>query len=222
MSVLSVLIPAAGMGSRLGLGPKAWLEIEGLPLLVWMARKAVALTDEVWIAVAPADLEKAKQVCRMQGLPVHFIAGGVSRQATVLNLVTACQGKKVLIQDVARPFATLSLLRAVVECATVHGAAAAFLPLEVPTAICHKGWVVAYRPTSEGLMFQAPQVFERNDLLPVLSEADRHGMAQQSTLQLWLDAQQRICPVVGEKTNIKLTTPEDWVLAQGLKEYLKR
>lgn len=222
MSNLAVLIPAAGLGVRLGLGPKAWLEMEGLPLWVWLARKALQLSDQVWLAFAPTDLAQAQQLCQREGLPVHLIAGGVSRQETVLNLLTACQGHWVMIQDVARPFASLALLRLVFDSAVKHGAAAAFLPTDVPTAICHDGWVVAYRPAAEGLIFQAPQVFERKALLEVLWQAQAQALTRQSTLQLWLDARQRIYPVQGEKTNIKLTTPEDWVLAQALKAYLKR
>lgn len=222
MSRLSVVIPAAGVGSRLGLGPKAWLELDGLPLLVWVARKALALTEDVLIGVLPTDLARAQRTCHAHGLPVQLLVGGESRQETVLALVKACDGETVLIQDVARPFVTQELLRAVVDAANLHRAAAAFLPAEVPMGILDAGWVAGYKSAAEVMSFQAPQAFARDELLDVLEAAQQRRLERQSTAQLWLDAGLRICPVRGEKTNIKLTTPEDWVIAQALKEYLKR
>ncbi|MBP0049727.1 2-C-methyl-D-erythritol 4-phosphate cytidylyltransferase [Marinobacterium sp. AK62] len=220
MCELSVVIPAAGIGSRLGQGPKAWLEMDATPLLVWVARKALHLTNDVWAAVLPEDYAHAVALFQRHHLPVNLITGGASRQESVQQLVNASHGKWVMIQDVARPFATVALLRSVFDHARLHGAAAAFLPPEVPVAVLEAGMVTGYHTAAEALVFQAPQAFPRTALNRLLCEARKTGTHRQSTAQLWLDAGRAIYPVHGEKTNIKLTTPEDWVIAQALKEYL--
>lgn len=221
MRSTSVVIPAAGRGTRLGLGPKAWLKINGAPILSWVIRKAIAISPDVIVAVAPNDIEKTKQLCKQQGLPALIIKGGLTRQDTVLNLIIASQGDIVLIHDVARPFATTALLRTVATGVnSEHSAAGAFLANEVPTAIKNGKVITAYRDSGEILCFQSPQAFERNMLLPILRAAKQRGIERQSTAQHWLDAGYPINPIPGEKTNIKLTTPEDLQLSQSLKIYL--
>lgn len=222
MTGLSALIPAAGMGTRLGQGGKAWLELDGRPALVWLTQKLMAVADEVWVAVAPTDRAQAERIARHWDLRLHLIEGGATRQETVWRLVEAAHGQQVLIQDVARPFVTRRLLEQTALAAREHVAAAAFLGADVPVALFEEGWVAGYLPATAVATFQAPQAFDRRALLEVLRQAQTAGRERQSTAQLWLDAGRRIYPVPGEKTNIKLTTPEDWTLAQSLKEYLYR
>ena len=52
-SEVAVLIPAAGMGERLGLGPKATLPLAGRPVVDWVVDKARQLGHEVLVACAP-------------------------------------------------------------------------------------------------------------------------------------------------------------------------
>lgn len=218
----SALIPAAGRGERLGQGPKAWLELAGRPLFAWLVLKLMASADEVVAAVAEQDMAHAARVVAQHGLRVRLLEGGPTRQETVWRLVEAARCDQVLLQDVARPFATRALCAQVTDAARAHGAAAALLSLDVPVARIERGQVTGYLPASETAVFQAPQGFARAPLLEVLRQARHSGTQRQSTLQLWLDAGHRIVPVPGESTNIKLTRPEDLVLAQSLKEYLFR
>ena len=222
MSGLSALIPAAGVGTRLGHGPKAWLELDGQPALVWLVLKLMDLTDDVLAAVSAQEMAQAQQVVKRHGLRVRLVTGGATRQASVLRLVESAQSPWVLIQDVARPFATRVLQKSVFLAAQEYGAAAACVATEVPVARLENGWITGHLPAPEVAIFQAPQAFERLPLLDVLSQAQVAGIERQTTAQLWLDAGKPIYPVQGEKTNIKLTTPEDWVMAQSLMEYLHR
>lgn len=217
---MSALIPAAGQGVRLGMGPKAWLELEGRPALVWLAQKLERIADEVVVAVAAADMAHAQAMRQRYGLSIRLIEGGATRQASITLLVEASGGQYVLIQDAARPFVSLKLAQAVTHAAMLHGAAAAFLPMEVPVARLSDGWVVEHAPAKNMALFHGPQVFLREPLLEVVQDARSSGHQQQSIGQLWLDAGRRLHAVVGEKTDIKLTTPEDWLLAQAYKVFL--
>lgn len=213
---LAILIPAAGMGERLGMGPKAYLELEGRSLVAWLVRKARSVAAEVIIALPPG----APDILPGDGPGCRIIQGGASRQETIDRLVAATTAPWVLVQDVARPFVSTALLRAVAAAARECGCAGAFLQPEVPVARILDGVVVEhFRPDQVGI-FQAPQAFERRLLLEVLATAAAEGWSEQSTLQLVLRAGRPVRVVPGEKTNIKLTTAEDWKQAASLTECL--
>jgi 2-C-methyl-D-erythritol 4-phosphate cytidylyltransferase len=213
---LSILIPAAGCGERLGLGPKAFLELDGEPLVSWLARKALGVASEVVIAVPPDHLDQLLALCP----GCHGIPGGATRQETVARLFEASTKPWLLVQDAARPFVTAGLMRAVAAAARETGVAGAFLQPDVPIARIEGGFVQQHFRSDQVGVFQAPQAFERALLLNVLAEAAAQGWFEQSTLQLVLRAGLPVRAVPGEKTNIKLTTEEDWSLAASLKEFL--
>ncbi len=217
LSDLSILIPAAGIGERLGLGPKAFLELGGKPLVSWLAQKALKVAAEVLIAAPPGHLDRMIALCP----GCRCIQGGPNHQETVARLVEVSTKPRLLVQLVARPFVTARLMRAVAAAAGETGAAGAFLELEVPTARIQGGFVVhAFRRDEIGV-FQAPQAFDRDLLSGVLAEAAVQGWLEQSTLQLVLRAGLPVRVVPGEKTNLKLTTVEDWKLAESLREWLE-
>lgn len=209
---LSILIPAAGSGERMGRGPKAFLELGGAPLVSWVARKARRVGGEVLVAGPGGELARMQALCP----GCRCLPGGLTRQATVARLVEAASLPWVMVHDVSRPFASEALLRAVAEAALSTGAAAAILDPEVPVARLEGGRIVGHFSRQEAGIFQAPQVFSRTLLLEVLGEAERQGWEDQSTLQLVLRAGREVLAVPGEKTNLKLTNPEDLNLAQGL------
>jgi 2-C-methyl-D-erythritol 4-phosphate cytidylyltransferase len=213
---LSILIPGAGMGERLGRGPKAFLELNGRPLVSWLARKARRVASEVLIAVPQDSLEGLESLCS----GCRCIPGGATRQETVERLVGAASQPWLLVQDVARPFVSEGLLRAVAAAAREAGAAGAFLHPEVPVARIENDFVREYFLPSQIGIFQAPQAFERDLLRTVLEEAAAKAWVEQSTLQLVLRAGHPVRTVPGEKTNLKITTEEDIILADSLREWL--
>lgn len=213
---LSILIPAAGQGDRLGHGPKAFLELRGRPLVAWLADKARRVATEVVIAAPPDRLEEARALspgCRC-------IAGGATHQESVARLAQAATRPTVLVQIAARPFVTEQLLRRVADAARDAGAAGAFLFQDVPVALVDGARVVQDLPADRVGLFQAPQAFDRALLAGVLARAAAEGWTAQTTLQLVLRAGLPVQAVPGEKTNIKLTTPEDLLLASALGELL--
>ncbi len=204
---VSCLIPGAGSGERLGLGPKAFLEFRGRPLLCWITDRALQVADEVLVAV-PTDLvETAASMlprCRV-------IAGGATRQDSIALLAGQAHGDWLIVHDAARPFASLALLQAVLDTALRTGCAGAFLDPEVPVARLRDGRVVEAYARDEVGVFQSPQAFSRENMRALLAcQTDAPGWHGQSTIQLALLAGVPVHAVPGEKTNIKITTSEDW------------
>ncbi|MBI2769199.1 MAG: 2-C-methyl-D-erythritol 4-phosphate cytidylyltransferase [Burkholderiales bacterium] len=192
---ITVLVPAAGSGDRLGLGPKALLPLDGRPVVEWVLRKAALLADEVIVALpagAPA-LESTTSCTR--------IVGGATRQDSVLLLALQAARAWVLVWDAARPFTSVALARRVLaEAVRTGGAAAA---------------------SSGPGEFQTPLAFPREVLLRVTTHAAQLGWAEASTIALVLRAGLAVTALPNEAHNIKLTTADDWAQAQGLLAHLR-
>lgn len=216
-AAVSFLIPAAGTGERLGMGPKGFLELRGRPLLCWLADKALQVAAEVLVAVPAQHVD---EVARM--LPgCRVIAGGATRHDSVARLARTASGEWCLVHDAARPFASVALFRGVLAAARPTGCAGAFLDPEVPVARIGGGVVLHAFERAEVAVFQAPQVFARGMLLDLIAQAEAVGRRPQSTLQLALQAGVPVAAVPGEKHNIKLTTPHDWRHAALLEDHLR-
>ena len=210
---ISFLMPAAGSGERLGLGPKGFLELQGRPLLRWIADKALRLADEVLVAVPAERVDAATALlpeCRV-------IAGGETRQDSIALLAGQARGDWLLVHDGARPFASLGLFEQVIAMARRHGCAGAFLSPAVPVARLREGRVVEAYAGDEVGVFQTPQVYARADMARMLQhQASVPGWFAQSAIQLALAAGIEVHAVPGEVHNFKITTAEDWRVAQHL------
>lgn len=204
---VSVLIPAAGLGERLGRGPKAALPLHGRPVIDWIVDKATQVGTEVLVACAPGMALPAKAV---------VIAGGATRQESIARLAAAATRPWCLLWDASNPFASVALARAVLAAAVDSGAAAAYVPAVVPWLELQDGRARRAHPTAGSGSISMPHAYATSVLLEVSGRATREGWVASSTIELMLMAGQVVACVAGERLNIKLTTPEDWVLAQAL------
>jgi len=205
----SALIPAAGLGTRLGLGPKCLLRIGERTLLEIVVATLLPLVDEVLVAVPQEFIGEITSL--LQGRAT-VIPGGRSRQESIDLLLDACAGQVVLIQDAARPFASPALCAAVLQAAAQHGAAGAFLDPTVPVGRLENGVVASCQTWQEARIFQAPQAYSRDVLRSAQQKAA--GREFQSTAQMVIAAGYALQAIPGEPENIKITTSLDWLIAQ--------
>ncbi len=207
----SALIPAAGLGARLGLGPKCLLRIGQQSLVEILVTTLQPLVDEIIVAV-PGGYEH--EIAATLGDRAVIVSGGDSRQDSIDNLFYASSGEVVLIQDVARPFASRKLCSAVLEAAAEHGAAGAFLDPTVPVGLLENGAVASYQSKHQAGIFQAPQAFSRDVLMTARQRTA--GQQFQSTAQMVIDAGFALQAIPGEPENIKITTRFDWLIVQNV------
>ena len=205
------LVPAAGQGQRLGLGAKAFLELDGSTLLEIVSRTLGPHVARVVVGVPAGDLERAR---RLLPPPIEVMDGDTTRQATVARLVHATTESMVLIHDVTRPFASGALIARVLAAAAEHGAAASMVHPPIPVGRVNDGCVVQSLDRNEVMLPQSPQAFRREVLECAIRNAHRHGHQRQTTWQLVEMDGGRIAVVEGEETNIKITTAVDWEIAR--------
>ena len=205
----AALIPAAGRGERLGLGPKALLRLGDRTLLEIVVDAVAPLVSELIVAAPEEYRVRFEQLLKGRA---DVVCGGDSRQESVDAMVKACSADLLLLQDVARPFATTALCAQVLEAAAAHGAAGAFVDPQVPVGYEEQGFVGSQWGRDVARVFQAPQAFRRE----VLEDARRasNGQEFQSTAQLLICAGFPLAAVPGCAENIKITSALDWEIAR--------
>lgn len=210
----TALIAAAGIGSRLGLGPKAFLRLGNQSLLARVAGTANVVADSI-VAAIPLGFESEAR--REVPDRVRLIEGGESRQQSFANLLAHAETEYVLLLDIARPLVSVDLCERVLSAAAIHGAAGAYVPALVPAArLDAEGGVVEAYASDQYHLPQMPQAFRRHVLVDVLARAKAQGLQRQTVWQLAVALGIRLQAVRGEPGNIKITEPVDWVLAQCL------
>ena len=209
---VTVLIPAAGQGLRLGQGAKATVSLHGRPLVDWVVDKAKQVGTEVLVACAPGMAAPAGALA---------IEGGADRQESVRRLAHRATRPWTLLWDAASPFASLALARAVLAACASTSAATPCLTAPVRWFVLRDGQVARPEPGDFAGSSQTPQAYPTALLQQVCERAAREGWQAQSTVELMLRAGVPVAAVAGERLNFKLTTPEDLLLAQALRDQLQ-
>ena len=203
---------AAGQGERLGLGPKAFIDLNGRTLLERAVATMLCVSKRVVAAVPPHEVQRAEKL--VGHARVQVIAGGARRSDTLRLLVEATSAPWLVLHDAVRPFVTAALAQRVLEAARRHGAAAAGLAND-DFLYAPDGALRAH--PHELVTVQKPVVFSRSAILRGLAVEDRDGrLGDPSVLQILALGGQNTAFVPGDIANVKLSSPADYALAQRL------
>lgn len=225
MPSVSVVVPAAGLGTRMGAGPrKPYIEIEGQPILFHTLSQFAGLdeVEEIVLVVHPDDVSdiKDKHGDLFAQLKVKTVcAGGHERQHSVFNGLrkTSPQCDVVLIQDAVRPMVSRELIRQTIAAVEQHGAAiVAARVKETVKEVDEEGRIVATRPRARLWLAQTPQGFRRELILKAYEEVIRRGLDITDDAEVVEAIGGSVYVVPGGYDNLKITTPEDLAIAEAL------
>jgi 2-C-methyl-D-erythritol 4-phosphate cytidylyltransferase len=142
---------------------------------------------------------------------ITSVIGGVERQDSVFNGLQAlpplCEW--VLIHDGVRPFVSIELIEGTWRVAQETGAAIAALPATDTIKRVHKGKVMETLPREEIRLVQTPQVFRKEIILRAYLEARKQNTSGTDDAFFVERLGLPVAVVPGERSNIKVTTPED-------------
>lgn len=222
--MIAAVVPAAGAGLRMEAAlPKQFVELGEKPLLAHtLERLSGSPLVETIALVVPADwvAKAAAEIVEPYGLEkvAAVVAGGGERQDSVAAGLEALapEADMVVVHDGVRPFVSAELVASVVESARSVGAAVAALPVSETLKRVASGTVVE-TVGREGLFsVQTPQAFRRDVLARALEAARADGVVGTDEAALVERLGLPVAVVAGEATNIKITTPGDWALAEKL------
>ncbi|HEX4809678.1 MAG TPA: 2-C-methyl-D-erythritol 4-phosphate cytidylyltransferase [Bryobacteraceae bacterium] len=226
---VSVIIPAAGLGTRMGrstperegISRKQFMLLNGSPILVHTIRKFVGtpLVTEIVVALRDDDLIWAQDLFSHQGFAkrVRLTEGGETRQQSVENALTVIDDDTdlVAVHDAVRPFIEVEIIEKVIREAADTGAAiVGIVPVDTVKQV-HRNKVRATLPRERLILTQTPQVF-RLDLLRTAFAKARQDLfvgTDESSLVERLE-QVEVSVVLGTDRNIKITKPSDMELAR--------
>ena len=217
-----LLIPAAGMGKRMGSHRnKLLLTLLGKPLLSWtlLAAETSQKIDGIGIIGQSYDFPEFKRILNAISLttPVELIQGGETRQASVFNGLKALPqtSQRVLIHDGARCLVTPNLLdRCAEELLTCQGLIAA-ISVKDTIKIVDSNRFIQDTPNRSNLWAaQTPQGFEVNLLKECHHQGSKLGWQVTDDAALFEKCQLPVKIVEGEETNLKVTTPVDLAIAE--------
>ena len=205
----SFLIPAAGSGSRLGLGQKLQLDLNGEPLWQRAIRRAAKLSQEVIIAVPKEWVAYVAS----KAPNVVVIEGGVTRHDTIQKMLAATTHEYVLIHDLARPFASTALIKRVASAALETDAAGCLLPTDAPLASSDGELLIVVKEQHPISMLQSPLAFKKKTLEQAYAFSNNNIEPDQSTLELVKRSGQKVKLILGERDNFKITSADDYRVA---------
>jgi 2-C-methyl-D-erythritol 4-phosphate cytidylyltransferase len=213
------LIPAAGKGARFGgATPKQYLPLHGRPLL-WHAVAALARhprVERVYVVLHPDDERFAREPWHELGAVEGLKVGGATRAQSVRNALCAMTGVDasdwVLVHDAARPCLSATMIDRLIE-EVGDDAAGGLLALPLADTLKRadaQGRVAATEPRQDRWRAQTPQMFRHGALLSALERA-RDVTDDASAIEA-LGLRPRL--VMGSELNLKVTFPEDLLLAE--------
>lgn len=216
------IVVAAGDGNRLGAdGPKALVPLAGRTLLERSldAVGALPTLDGLVVACGPSWIEQAAQIVRVAASERGRVcAGGSTRHRSVRAALAHVPGDaaRIVIHDAARPLAGAHLFERCLAALEDADGAVCAVPAADTLKRCDAGGAIIQTIDRRDVWrSQTPQAF-RGPVLRAAAEGSADGDDVTDESVLLERAGRRVVVVVGDERNIKITTPEDLIVAEAL------
>jgi 2-C-methyl-D-erythritol 4-phosphate cytidylyltransferase len=198
--------------------PKQFLELQGKPVLYHTIRAfAEAIPGIKIVLVLPAhQISYAQMVLQAfpERIDLTIVAGGETRFHSVRNgLVDIPEDAVVMVHDGVRPLVTADLILRCYQQALAAGSAIPSIAVADSMRIVKNG---GSQPVdrSQLRIIQTPQTFRASILLPAMQQAYSDAFTDEATVVEAAGGTVQL--VEGERSNIKITTPEDMLIAEAL------
>lgn len=221
------VVLGAGSAQRMGFD-KMTVMLDRQPVLVRAvnAFQLSPLIEEIVVVTKTDRIEEIADLCRQYNLTKvsAVVCGGKTRTESALAGVMALKKdcRLTAIHDGARPLVSQALIEACIRKASIQYAA---IPVVRSTdtlrGIDEKGALTGIYDRDKIVRVQTPQVFQTELVKGALSDAVQKGLTFTDDATAVERLGMKIQAVEGEEDNLKLTTPQDLVIAQGILERRK-
>ncbi|WP_294188589.1 2-C-methyl-D-erythritol 4-phosphate cytidylyltransferase [uncultured Clostridium sp.] len=221
--MISAIILAGGKGKRMGANiSKQYIKLKGKPILYYTIKRFSESKDiDKIILVLPKDeIDYCKEkVLDKYSLHVDLIVeGGKERQDSVMNALNELIDEEiVLIHDGARPFVSQRIIDEGIKYARLYGASApGVMPKDTIKIKGDNNFALSTPDRNTLVAIQTPQVFK----FGIIKEC--HKKVKEEDIKVTDDTMvvetygNKVYLYEGDYTNIKVTTPEDLILAEKL------
>ncbi|MEW6280617.1 MAG: 2-C-methyl-D-erythritol 4-phosphate cytidylyltransferase [Candidatus Eremiobacterota bacterium] len=217
------IVTAAGRSRRMGGVNKLLMPLGGEPLLLHSLRRldAFPALEAIVVSAPEGDEDTYRELFQGAGLTRvrAVVTGGAERQESIFHAIRALEAAPddvLAIHDAARPFLTHALLARLLDALSDWDGVLPVVPVKDTIKSVRCGGVEQTLPREQLVAAQTPQVFSYSVIYQAHAEAARQGYlgTDDCSLVEWRGG--RIGVVEGDYRNLKVTTPEDLVIAERL------
>lgn len=228
MTRIAAILPAAGMGTRMGADtPKQFLELDGVPIVILSLRRiaSCAQVTDIFVATRGDEVAWLEERIRAEKFKqkVRVLRGGDSRQDSVAAALREVSDDTeiVLVHDAVRPFVKTEQIARVIDearrCeAAILGVPAMDTVKEVKRASLPEdvALITGTMPRERVVLAQTPQAFTTKLLKEAFARAQADGVNASDEAGLVERLGHDVHVVLGSERNIKITKPADMDLAK--------
>ena len=221
--MISAIVLAGGRGKRMNYHKsKQFIEIKGKPVLVYTLEKFIynKSIDEVILVLPEDEVDYCKkEVLQKYSWKVdRIVIGGKERQDSVFNALEAMEKANiVLIHDGARPFISEKIIEEGIKYANIYGAAAPGVTPKDTIKIKNEDNISVDTPDRNTLVaVQTPQCFKYDEIYQCHRKIKEENAIVTDDTSVVERYGHKVYLYEGDYTNIKITTPEDLILAERL------
>lgn len=213
------IILGAGAGTRMKTDKsKLLLEINGKTVLERTVETFSKIKEihEIIVVCRESDLDSFESV--LSAYNISYCFGGDTRQQSVMNAVeTIDECDYLIIHDGARPLITEKEIKDTLASAIQNGAAAVGVMVKDTIKVVDSNKQIVSTPDRSTLVsIRTPQIFEFKMYVDAVEKTKTDGKDFTDDCQLIEYFGKPVFTVIGDYGNIKITTPEDLPMAEGV------
>lgn len=227
------IVLAGGRGSRMESNvPKQYIDVNGFPLIYYSLRVfQESFVDEIVLVCGDGDQDYCqREIVDKYGIDKvrNIVAGGKERYHSVLNGLRAIEACDVVfIHDGARPFITGDILKNALDETIECGATVVAVPSKDTVKISDEKNYAKETPNRDRVwIIQTPQTFRYEDIRNAYEKLsqeedslkDKQIVVTDDAMVMELFGSLPVKFVKGSYRNIKVTTPEDIIIAKAYLE----
>lgn len=225
-------ILAGGSGQRMGNTnkPKQFFLLDNKPIIIHTIekfcitgffKKIIVLCPETWISQT-SDL--IKKHCPQFEENINVVCGGKSRNDTILHAIEQIEKLEgdsnpiIVTHDAVRPFVSFRIIKENIDAVKKHGACDTVVPCTDTIVESENTDVISNIPPRRQLyQGQTPQSFFAGELKEMLTSLTaEEKMAATDACKAYVLRGKKVSLVSGDIANMKITYPQDMLLAQAL------
>jgi 2-C-methyl-D-erythritol 4-phosphate cytidylyltransferase len=221
--VVSAIVLAGGRGKRMGsVQSKQYIDLNGKPILYYTLKQFIKneFINKIILVIPKDENDYCKrEVLEKYNIQVdRIVFGGNERQESVYNALSELDETDiVLIHDGARPFVSQKVINDGIKYANIYKAAApGVMPKDTIKIKNEDNFSINTLDRNKTVAIQTPQAFDFNLIYECHKKIKESGISVTDDTMVVEFFGNKVYIYDGEYTNIKITTPEDLILAEYL------
>lgn len=219
----SAIIVGAGSSTRMNKSvSKQLIKLNGKETILHtlLAFQKAETIDEIIVVCREQDTEIIKKLANKNNITKvkAFAKGGNTRQQSVKNGVNLVSNETdfIAIHDGARPLVTPQDINLVIDSAIKHKSSALGVYVKDTIKVVDSNGFISETPNRSSLIaIYTPQVFSLDLYKKAMKQAEECGKDYTDDCQLVESLGEKVFVTIGSPENIKLTTPEDIIIAES-------